>query len=424
MTGSVALKGNIIFCGEDRQLICRNNAYLVAREGKVAGVYPLLPPEYARAPLRDYGGALIIPGLTDLHLHAPQYAFAGLGMDLELLPWLERCAFPEESRYADLDYAAAAYGRLVAALRKGFTTRLMIFATRHTPASLLLAELLHWSGLAAYVGRVSMDSRAPAVLKEGCAAAEEERRFIEALLERGFPRVRPAVTPRFIPSCSPELLWELGRLAQEYRLPVQSHLGENRGEIRLVGSLYPEAPHYASVYDSYGLLGQTPTVMAHCVHCLPEELRLLAQRGVFIAHCPQSNLNLMSGAAPIRAYLDQGQRVGLGTDVAGGAHLSLFRAIQDAVAVSKLRKALLKPEEQPLALAEAFYLATRGGGAFFGSTGAFEAGYDLDALVIDDGPVNTDDFTLEERLARAIYLLDENSLLAKYVEGEEILQRL
>jgi len=367
---------------------------------------------------------LIIPGLTDLHLHAPQYAFAGLGIDLELLPWLDTCAFPEESRYGDLEYAAAAYGRLVTALRHSFTTRAAIYATRHIDSALLLAQLLHWSGLAAYVGRVSMDSRAPEGLREGCSAAEEERRFIETLLERDFPRVRPIVTPRFIPSCSPRLLWELGRLAEEYRLPVQSHLAENREEIQLVRALYPEAPHYAGIYDSYGLLGQTPTVMAHCVHCSPDEQHLLRRRGVFIAHCPQSNINLTSGAAPVRAYLDQGQRMGLGTDIAGGAHLSLFRAIQDAVAVSKLRKALLDPVEQPLTVAEAFYLATRGGGAFFGQTGAFAADYALDALVIDDGPVNTDDFTLTERLCRAIYLLDEQSLIAKYVDGEEILQRL
>ncbi len=417
----LALKGNIIYCDEDRCLVSHNNAYLVAENNRIAGVFPVLPPAYAHAAVKDYGDALIIPGLVDLHFHGPQVAFAPVGMDMELLPWLEACAFPEESRYRDLDYAALSYGRLVEELRRGFTTRGVMFATRHTEATLLLADLLQGAGLAAYVGRVSMDSLAPEDLKEGEAAAGDELRFIEALLARDYDRVKPIITPRFVPSCSPALLEELGRLAKAYRLPVQSHLSENQGEIALVASLYPDAPHYAGVYDRFGLFGQTPTIMAHCVHCPPEEQQLLLERGVFIAHCPQSNTNLMSGIAPVRTYLSQGQRVGLGTDVAGGAQLSLFRAIQDAVAVSKLWKCLLAPAEQQLAFAEAFYLATRGSGAFFGRVGAFEPGFALDALVIDDEKINTDDFTLEERLVRAVYLLHEDSLRAKYVAGREIL---
>lgn len=115
-----------------------------------------------------------------------------------------------------------------------------------------------------------------------------------------------------------------------------------------------------------------------------EETNLMRKNGVFIAHCPQSNANLSSGVAPVRRYLELGLHVGLGTDVAGGAHLSVFRALTDAIAVSKLRWRLLDDSLTPLAFAEAFWLATMGGGAFFGKVGSFEEGFAFDALVLDD----------------------------------------
>ena len=88
----------------------------------------------------------------------------------------------------------------------------------------------------------------------------------------------------------------------------------------------------------FGLFGENgPCIMAHCVHCTDREIDAMRQNGVFVAHCPQSNTNLASGIAPVRRYLKDGLRIGLGTDVAGGAHLSVFRALTDAVAVSKLR---------------------------------------------------------------------------------------
>ena len=99
------LKGNIVYSKTPMQLEICENGYLVCEEGKVKGVYPALPDTYAGIPVKDYGDRLLIPGLSDLHVHAPQYAFRGLGMDMELLEWLETNTFPEEAKYRDLDYA-------------------------------------------------------------------------------------------------------------------------------------------------------------------------------------------------------------------------------------------------------------------------------------------------------------------------------
>ena len=136
------LKGHVCYSKSKVELVARENAYVVCVNGKSQGVFSELPRQYAELPLVDYGDCLIVPGMVDLHVHAPQYAFRGMCMDLELMDWLNRYTFPEEEKYADLDYAGKAYSIFVDALRTGATTRAVIFATRHRPATELLMELM------------------------------------------------------------------------------------------------------------------------------------------------------------------------------------------------------------------------------------------------------------------------------------------
>jgi guanine deaminase len=152
----------------------------------------------------------------------------------------------------------------------------------------------------------------------------------------------------------------------------------------------------------------------------------MAERGVFAAHCPQSNTNLSSGIAPVRRLLDAGVSVGLGSDIAGGANCSIFRAMADAIQVSKLRRTLLNIDEKPLTLEEAFYCGTAAGGSFFGKagmgySGSFEPGYELDALVIDDNiSAAPSELPIRSRLERLIYTGDNCRIEAKYVRGKWI----
>lgn len=163
--------------------------------------------------------------------------------------------------------------------------------------------------------------------------------------------------------------------------------------------------------------------MAHCVHSSDLEVELMKKNGVYVAHCPQSNINLSSGIAPIRRYLEEGLRVGLGTDMAGGANLSMFRCMADAIGVSKLYWRLADQTRKPLAMEEAFYLATKGGGSFFGKAGSFEEGYEMDALVLDDSGIrSTRALGTKERLERYIYLAEEGGRLAgKYAAGRKVI---
>ncbi len=417
------IKGQIVDSESPDRLRIVENGYLVVGDGLCRGVFREIPADCIGLPAMDFGDRLVIPGMNDLHLHAPQYGFRGLGMDMELLDWLNTYTFPEESKFRDLDYARRAYGGFVEALRRSPTTRAAVFATVHPAATLLLMEELEASGLRTFVGKVNMDRNCPDYIREPDVetALRDTEEWICAARDR-FTWTKPILTPRFIPTCSDALMAGLKDLQHRYDLPVQSHLSENYGEISWVRELAPDSAHYGDAYDRFGLFGgDHKCVMAHCVHSGEEEIGLMKRNGVFIAHSPESNMNLASGVAPVSRYLELGLNVGLATDVAGGSSESMFRAIAHAIQVSKLRWRLEDQRVKPLSFAQAFWLATAGGGAFFGKVGRFGEDYEFDALVIDDGNLfHPQPLDLRSRLERAVYLADDRNIFAKFVAGERI----
>lgn len=421
MRGMV-LKGDICYTKTRDSFTACPNSWLVCADGRVKGVYGELPEEYKELPVFDYTGKLIVPGMTDLHVHAPQYAYRALGMDLELLEWLDTITFPQEAKYADIEYAQKAYEIFVDDMKESVTTRACVFATLHTPATKILMDMFEKSGLKAYVGKVNMDRNSPDFL---CESTEQSVKATEEWLEETtgkYENVKPIITPRFTPSCSDELMRELSRLQKKSGVPVQSHLSENMSEISWVAELCPDADGYADAYNRFGMFGGgCPTIMAHCVHMRDDEIDLMARNGVFVAHSPQSNINLKSGVAPVKTFLDRGVKVGLATDMAAGAHLSMFRCITDAVQASKIRWRLLDETVPALTISEAFYIATKGGGEFFGKAGSFEEDYEFDAVVIDDSQIRTPlELSLTQRLERALYLAESKDICAKFVSGKKI----
>ena len=370
--------------------------------------------------LYDYTGKLIIPGLSDLHLHAPQYPNTGLGLDLELLDWLDTYTFPEESKYKDVEYAKKAYQTFVDDLAKTATTRASIFATLHTDMTLLLMDLLEQKKICAYVGKVGMDRNCPDfyIEKNG---KEETLRFVEECQKRNYKFVKPIITPRFTISCTDEYMKYMGELAKKYNIAVQSHLSENFGEIDFVRQLRPNDKFYGESYDKNGLFGkEVKTVMAHCVHCPKEESELIKKNGVYIAHCPTSNSNISSGICPAGRYLREGYNIGIGSDISGGHTLDLFEVIRHAIQVSKMNLRYINPKEKPLTLSETFFMATNKGGSFFGKVGVFEKDYEFDAIVLDESLIkNIREYNEKERLERFIYNKDAK-IESKFIRGNKI----
>ncbi|HJA67272.1 MAG TPA: amidohydrolase family protein [Candidatus Mediterraneibacter cottocaccae] len=417
------LKGNIIYTKQPDAFEICERGYLVCEDGKVQGVYQTLPFKYGGYPVTDYGDCLIIPGLVDLHIHAPQYSYRGLGMDLELLEWLEVNTFPEEAKFEYLDYAEKSYQIFADNMRRSATTRACIFATVHREATLLLMDMMEKSGLCTFVGKVNMDRNAPDFLcEETQESADETVEWIKDVLHKKYRNTLPILTPRFVPSCTDALMEDLKKIQLRYSLPLQSHLSENLSEIDWVKELCPWSEFYGDVYDHFGLFGaDCPTVMAHCVYSGEKEIERMKENGVFIAHCPESNMNVSSGIAPVRRFLEEGLHVGLGSDVAGGSTENLFAAMAHAVQSSKLRWRLEDQSLDPLSVEEVFYMGTKGGGAFFGKVGSFEPGYEFDAVVLDDSRLkHPQPLDVKSRLERTIYFSDDREIRAKYVRGRQI----
>ena len=238
---SFVLKGNIVYSGENKELCSIEGGYVVCENGICRGAFEKLPKQYETLPLTDYGDKIILPGMTDLHVHAPQYTFRALGMDLELLDWLNVHTFPEEAKYVDISYAKRAYGSFVSDLKHSLTTRACIFATLHREATVALMDLLEESGIVSYVGKVNMDRNGGENLCEAdaSAAAEDTKKWIEETAGK-YERTNPILTPRFIPSCTDELMRELAKLQKTTGLRVQSHLSENPSEVAWVKELVSE----------------------------------------------------------------------------------------------------------------------------------------------------------------------------------------
>jgi len=416
-------KANILYTKERSRFEILENGYVaVDANGCVAAVATdLMSIDCENAEMIDFGDRLLIPAMNDLHVHAPQYRNQGIAMDLELMEWLQNYTFPEETKYADTAYAERMYRRFVRDLWRVGTMRSCTFATLHTESTRVLMRLFREAGMGALVGKVGMNRTCPESLSE---PVEQMVQGYESLIaEFNDPEglVRPIVTPRFVPSCTPEMLRACGELAAKYQLHVQSHLSENRGEIALVRQLEPESTSYGDAYDRYGLFGQTPTVMAHCVFTEGEELALMKKRGVMVAHCPTSNLNVTTGIAPVRQFLSEGLLVGLGSDISGGHTLSIFQVMVYAIQMSKLHYQR-DHARSFLTMSEVFWMATKSAGSFFGRVGSFEPGYEFDALVIDDRDLNHDHYSLLERLERFIYLGDDRQIERRFCRGREIPQ--
>ena len=412
--------GDLCFSTAPRHIETMEASYLHVKDGKCISCYKELPEALSSLEIKDYSGNLIIPGMVDLHLHAPQYAYRGTKMDLPLLDWLNSNTFPEEAKYEDMNYAKAAYKNFVEDLKESPTTRAVIFATLHKEATLCLMHLLEKSGLETMVGKVNMDRNSPDYLTEHSAeeALENTRNWLQAIPE-DYRHCHPILTPRFTPTCSDALMEGLGKIKEEKGIPLQSHLSENKAEIAWVKELCPGTKNYGESYDRYGLLQHS--VMAHCVHTREDELELLKERECYICHCPQSNTNLQSGVAPVKHFLEKGAKLGLGTDVAGGANLSMFRAITDAIHVSKLRSCLLL-EDAAITVEEAFFMASLSGGGFFGKVGSFLTGYEADFLVYERKRESIREESLLERLEMLLYTEKELfRMKAKFVSGRQIL---
>ena len=422
-----ALRGEVAYSKNEKEIAVCHRGYVVCENGMCKGVFETLPSKYADIEVLDYHNMLIVPGMADLHVHAPQYTFRGIGMDLELLEWLNKHTFPEEAKYSDIEYAKQSYSFFTEDLRRCFTTRAVIFATIHNDSTIALMDMLEKTGLVTYVGKVNMNRNSdPSLTESSCEASlTATKEWLEKISGK-YENTFPIITPRFIPSCSDDLMQGLSKLAKENNLRIQSHLSENMDEIAWVKELVPKSDCYANAYEIFGAMSDEkhPSIMAHCVYSDEREMEIMKKYGTYVAHCPDSNMNLSSGIAPIRKFLDAGLKIGLGTDVAAGSSMNMLKTMLCALQVSKMYYRMKDTSVKPLTFEEVFYLATIGGGSYFGKVGSFAEDYEFDAVVIDDSMMaSMREMSIRERVERMVYNDSDCFIRDKYVKGKRVFSR-
>ena len=399
----------------------RRGAVAIGADGRIVwrGPSGRLPKHLRALPSDDYGDSLVLPGFIDAHIHFPQYRMlAAPGSDL--LDWLNRFTFPEESRYASATHARAAAERFLDRLVQHGTTAALVFSSVHAGAADALFCAAERRGHAIVSGKTMMDRNAPEALRDDPLSGARES---EALLGRWHrrARLRYAITVRFAITSTEAQLRAAGDLAAAHPdCHVHSHLSETEDEIALVRRLFPWAVDYTDVYDHFGLLGPR-SVFAHGVHLSERECARLHETASNVVHCPTANTFLGSGLFDA-ARLARSERpvgVGIGTDVGGGTSYSMLATLGEAYKVAMLKGRM--PTAHDL-----FHLATRGNAMRLGlgdEIGTLEPGRWADIVVLDPAatPVLADRHALSEGIEDMLFALailgDDRAVRATYVAG-------
>ena len=399
---------------------------LVVRGGRIehCGYYDRVLAELAPGtPVHDWRRYVITPGFIDTHIHYPQTDMIASPAP-GLLPWLETYTFPTERRFENPEYAQdVAHFFLDELLRCGTTTA-MVYCTVHPGSVQAFFEESHARNLRMIAGKVMMDRNCPEYLRD---TAESGARDSESLLQRWHGRGRQmyALTPRFAPTSSPEQLELCGELAQRYPdVFIQTHVAENRDEVKWVMELFPGHRSYLDVYDHYGLL-RPRSVYGHCVWLDDDDRRRMRDAGAVAAACPTSNQFLGSGLFDFAAARDFGTPVTLATDVGGGSSFSMLQTMNEAHKVARLSGYYLTARHM-------FWQATQGAAknlGLGGQIGTLAPGAEADFIVMDPHatPLLARRTAMAESLEELLFALamlgDDRTIAATYAAGREVHRR-
>lgn len=420
------IKGQLISFTDETVVHHETGAVLIDAAGRIqfAGDASVLTAVDKLLPCHDYGPKLLLPGFIDPHIHFPQYRMlAAPGIDL--LDWLRRFTFPEESRYGDAAHAEKAAEIFLDCLLRHGTTSALAFCSVHRTCADVLFAAAEKRGMALATGKTLMDRNAiPEVQDDPESAARDSKWLYERWHNKG--RLRHAVSPRFAITSSDAQLKVAGELLQELEGSLmQTHLSESPGEIAMVKKLFPKARDYTDVYDQVGLLGPQ-SLFAHGIHLSERECARLSETGSSIIHCPTSNLFLGSGLMSMAKLRGNARPINLGlaTDIGGGTSYSMLRTMAEAYKVQMLLG--YKPSA-----VELFRMSTLGNAKRLhmqDEIGSLETTKYADLIVLD--PQATPELSarhdlsesLEDMLFALMILGDERAVAATYVAGKKMLR--
>ncbi len=320
----------------------------------------------------DAQGGIIMPGLVNSHTHAAMTLFRGLADDLPLMVWLHDHIFPAESRItADMVYRGALLA-CAEMLLSGTTCFCDMYLFEEE-----VARAADQAGMRAVVGEVLYDFPSPCY-----GPLDKGFEYVNTMMAKweNHPLITVAVEPHATYTCAPELLTRAADLARTRKVPFVIHVAETSNEVNLIEEKYGKTP--VQFLADLGVL--SPNVVAcHCVHLTQEDRALLEKFNVKMAHCPESNMKLASGVAPIPVLLAEGICVSLGTDgCASNNDLDLFGEMNSAAKLHKVFS--MNPEA--VDAKTALKMTTINGAKALGlerQIGSLEVGKQGDIIVVD-----------------------------------------
>ncbi|KAK4494367.1 hypothetical protein PRZ48_014665 [Zasmidium cellare] len=438
--------GRVIHCTSRTKVTILSNASLgVDKHGKIAFLEAThLPPSEVARRHHSFDDASVIhldplqflfPGLVDTHMHAPQYPNISLGMEGDLKEWCEGWTDPIEASYSDTSKAHRVYPAMVSNLLNNGTTTVAYNSSIHPDATNALAEICKAKGQRAIIGKLCIELGATHGNMEKSVeqSLSGEQKVIEHIIRNVDPKgelVHPCIQPRAGSYVSGSLMKGLGNLChnstdEKVGLRIQAHMCETPLEVSNMHDLHPGHQSYADMYDHHGLFGPR-TILAHCIHLTDRDVDLMAQRGVGVAHNPNSNTCLRDGWCRVRRLLDHGIKVGLGTDCSAGYSISILNAMRQASNVSRHLAISTGEDRWVLKFEELVYLATMGGAevcSLGDRIGNFEAGKEFDALLVDvglDDNINVQGWEDDEdaMLKKWVFMGDDRSIRKVFVAGK------
>ncbi len=372
----------------------------------------------------DYGQNLITPGFIDTHIHYPQTEMIG-SYGKQLIDWLQNYTFPVESQFDDEDYAQRIAKIFVQELFRYGTTSCMCYASVHPQSAQAIFKVASQFNMRIIAGKVLMDCNCPQCLVDSQDYKKQTQDLIDSWHGKG--RALYAVTPRFALSCSKQQLQVSGELLQENPgVYLQTHISENKLEIKNALDMYPDCADYLGIYEKYGLL-TARSVFAHGIHLSDDEMSRIAKAGATIAHSPTSNVYLGSGLFQMGRANRLGVQTTIATDVGAGTSFSLLRTMNEAYKIQQLNG-------YPMNSYESFYKATLGAAKALqldDKIGSLQEGKEADFIVMSykkpylqklrtDYLQRQSKWDVEKMLFGLQMMGDDRNILATYIMGEKI----
>ncbi|MGJ9383429.1 5'-deoxyadenosine deaminase, partial [Salipaludibacillus sp. CF4.18] len=366
----------------------------------------------------DATNRVITPGFIQTHIHLCQTIFRGKGDDLELMDWLKKRIWPLEAAHDEESIYYSAILGIGELIQSGTTSIVDMETVHHTDFAF---QAIERTGIRALSGKVMMDkgNEVPLALQEKTSESiQQSVDLMEKWHKKDGGRINYAFSPRFVVSCTEELLKEVSDLSKKHQVYVHTHASENKGEIEIVES---ETGMRNVVYLDHLGLANERLILAHCVWLSEEEKQIIQRNRVNVTHCPGSNLKLASGVAEIPSLLNAHICVSLGADGAPcNNNLDMFNEMRLAALIQK-------PEHGPTAMdaKTVFKMATIDGARAMGmenEIGSLEVGKKADLNIM-----NLNDFHMYpsydvDTISRIVYSTTRADVETTIINGKIVME--